>query len=195
MPPDATSQGVTRSWSHLVKSLWGHLHFIPLCTTLRSTVWKTGNEFDICKVGLLGVLQWPSWSYSSSFNFSLLGIIISQVLVSIPPFFFFHRTFLSSPPVLLPMQYYKHFSFLLLKKKPHMFPPCPRLSTLSYVTSPGRRWDCVSSFPLHFFSSFFVFLTICSAVFGSAANENKNRSSDVCHTNVLLNRPVFRSSI
>lgn len=75
-----------------------------------------------------------------------------------------------------------------------------RCSHLAHISLFASLWhfrvvrkNHASSLLLLFLLLFFF--TICAAVFGSAAKQNKKRRSNVRYTNVLLNRPVFRSSI
>lgn len=94
------------------------------------------------------VLQGPSSSYSSSFNFSFLSIIIPQVLVSIPQFHFFVITRFSP---LLRSRYLcsiMNMFQLYFRKKLSDVPTWPTSHTLKPVIfpSPPLRYFFLSYF-------------------------------------------------
>lgn len=146
---------------------------------------------------LSGALQWPRWLQTLMKLFFLFRFLSSwrriiRALVSIPPFVCFSlhvsvtphppSTELLMPPCAITSMFHFYFS-----KRPQMLPPGPHFSTDKRLAFPARTWHRASSLPLLFF---FIFFPLAAPL-----NRTRKRRSSVQYTNVLLNRPVFRSSI
>lgn len=120
----------------------------------------------------------PSWSYSSSFDFSLLGFVISEALVSIPPFvLFLTARFSSLLQSRSPPSFSRYLALLLLACFIFNFQKALRWPTFLYSQAshiPGLYVK--TAFPLSRYFFFFFFFFLPSALLSLAAPLNRTRS-------------------